>query len=128
MKINDGTKKILRIVLGLFLILYGLNKFFHVVPTGFGQMPENARDFIDGVAIYLPYLYIFEILIGLLLVLNVWTPLILIVLAPLSVSFVIFVAANGDPTEIAPALIVALLNLLLLIAEKEKYKNLFTSN
>lgn len=127
MKINDGTKKILRIVLGLFLILYGLNKFFHIVPTGFGEMPENARDFIDGVAVYLPYLYIFEILIGLLLVLNVWTPLILIVLAPLSVSFMIFVIANGDPSEVAPAIIVAVLNLILLLGESDKYKTLFSA-
>ena len=127
MKINDGTKKILRIVLGLFLILYGLNKFFHVVPTGFSEMPENARDFIDGVAVYLPYLYIFEILIGLLLVLNVWTPLILIVLAPLSVSFMIFVIANGDPSEVGPAVIVAVLNLILLLGESDKYKTLFSA-
>jgi uncharacterized membrane protein YphA (DoxX/SURF4 family) len=127
MKINDGTKKILRIVLGLFLILYGLNKFFHVVPTGFGEMPENARDFIDGVAVYLPYLYIFEILIGLLLVLNVWTPLILIVLAPLSVSFMIFVIANCDPSEVGPAVIVAVLNLILLLGESDKYKTLFSA-
>lgn len=126
MKINDGTKKILRIVLGLFLILYALNKFFHLVPTGYGEMPENARDFIDGVAIFLPYLYMFEILIGLLLIINVWTPLILIVLAPLSVTFMIFIIANGDPTEIWPALIVAVLNLILLIGEKDRYTSLMS--
>jgi putative oxidoreductase len=127
MKINDTTKKVLRIVLGLFLILYGLNKFLHVVPTGFGEMPETARDFIDGVAVYLPYLYIFEILIGLFLILDFWTPLILILLAPLSFSFVFFVITNGDLTEIWPAVIVAVLNLLLIFSIKDKYLGLLKS-
>ena len=127
MNMNDNVKKLMRFFLGLFLILYALNKFFHIVPTGYGDMPEDARDFLDGVAIYLPYLYIFEILIGLLLIINIWIPLLLIVIFPLSFSFVFFSLSNGDFSEIWPALIVAILNIALLYGYRDKYKSLFSS-
>lgn len=125
MNMNSKLRMILRTALGLFLILYALNKFLHIVPEGFGEMNENARDFIDGVAVYLPFLYIFEIIIALFLLLNKWTAFILIVLFPLSLSFLIFSFSNGDIVELIPAIIVALLNIILLVGHKEKYKYLF---
>lgn len=67
---NSNAIKWSRIILGLFLIVYALNQFFHFLPTSYGQMPEESRHFIDAAAMYLPYLYIFEILIGLFLVIN----------------------------------------------------------
>ncbi|WP_223548799.1 DoxX protein [Aestuariivivens sp. NBU2969] len=116
---------LLRIILGLFLIVYALNQFFHFIPFTYGEMPENTRDFIDAVAIYLPYLYIFEIIIGLFLIFNKWVPFILIVLFPLSVSFLIFNLSDNDFSKIWTALIVAFLNIMLLLGYKEKYKPLF---
>jgi hypothetical protein len=126
MKKNTRSSALLRIILGLFLIIYALNHFLHFLPTSYGEMPENAKDFLDSVVIYLPALYLLEILIGLMLIFNKWVPFLLIVLFPLSVAFLIFVISNGDPSEMWPALVVALLNVLLLISEKEKYKPLFT--
>lgn len=115
-----------RVILGLFLIGYALNKFFHFIPSSYGQMPENAEDFLDSTAIYLPYLYIFEIIIGLLLILNKWSAFLYIVLFPLTVSFLIFTFSNKDFSEMWPAIFVAIFNIILLISEKEKYKPLFT--
>lgn len=125
MKNNTRSYGLLRILLGIFLIVYALNHFLHFLPTSYGEMPANAQDFIDSVAIYLPALYIFEIVIGLFLILNKWVPFILIVLFPLSITFLIFVFSNGDITEMWPALVVALLNVLLLFSVKSKYKPLF---
>ncbi len=122
---KDYVSNALRILLGIFLIGYALNQFLHVVPSGYGEMPEDARSFIDAVAIYLPFLYGFEILIGILLILNKWTAFILIVLFPLSISFLIFTYANKDLSETWPALIVAVINVLLLYYYQEKYKPLF---
>ena len=116
----------LRIVLGLFLIIYALNQFLHFFPTSYGAMPENTRAFIDAIAAYLPYLYFFEILIGLLLIINKWTPFIIIVLFPLSVSFLIFNLSDNDFSKIWTSLIVAFLNIALLYHYKEKYKPLFS--
>lgn len=115
----------LRIFLGLFMIAYALNMFLHFLPTGYGKMPEDAMAFLDAVAIYLPYLYIFEIIVGLLLVIGRWTSAILIMLVPLSVSFLIFTYANHDIGETWPALVVAALNVVLLLERWPKYKPLF---
>lgn len=114
-----------RVFLGLFLIVYGLNQFFHFLPSGYGRMPDEARNFIDAVYMYLPFLYMFEILIGFLLVFNRWTAFILIVLFPLSVSFLIFTYANQDLSESWPALLVAALNVYLVFHHRERYKPLF---
>ncbi|MGB3343440.1 MAG: DoxX protein [Aequorivita sp.] len=126
MKNNQSLKTWLRVLLGLFLIVYALNQFFHFMPTSYGKMPENAMEFLDAVLVYLPMLYIFEIILGLFLVFNKWTPFLLIVLFPLSVAFLIFSISNQDFLDALPALIVALLNFILLLFEKEKYKPLFT--
>lgn len=122
---NSTPAKWSRIFLGVFLIIYALNMFFHFIPAGYGSMPEEARVFIDAVVAYLPFLYMFEILIGILLVFNKWTSLILIALFPLSVAFLIFNFANWDFREFWPALVVAFLNIYLLIGRKEKYMPLF---
>ncbi len=125
MKNNQSLKTWLRVILGLFLIVYALNQFFHFLPTSYGKMPEDAMDFIYSVVVYLPFLYFFEIILGLLLVFNKWTPFLLIVLFPLSVAFLIFSISNQDLIDALPALVVAILNFTLILIEKEKYKPLF---
>jgi hypothetical protein len=114
-----------RIFLGIFLIIYAFNQFLHFLPTSYGQMPEDARNFLDAVVMYLPILYIFEIIIGLFLIFNKWTAFILIVLFPLSVSFLIFMFANGELAITWPALVVATLNVILIVNNRERYKTLF---
>lgn len=111
-----------RILLGAFLVIYALNQFFHFFPSGYGKMPEDARNFIDAVVMYLPMLYLFEIVIGLLLILNKWSTLLLIVLFPLSLSFLIFMFANQDFSETWPALFVGILNIILIINDREKVR------
>jgi hypothetical protein len=125
MKDKKTFSRGLRVLLGLFLIVYALNQFLHFLPTSYGEMPENTRHFIDAVAMYLPYLYIFEILIGLFLVFNKWSSFILIVLFPLTVSFLIFNLTNNDFSKIWAAVVVALLNVYLIFDNKKIYKPLF---
>ena len=116
----------LRIILGLFLIIYALNQFLHFLPSSYGAMPENTRSFIDAVAVYLPYLYFFEIVIGLLLIINKWTPFMIIVIFPLTIAFLIFNLSDNDYINIWPSIIVAFLNILLIFNYKDKYKPLFS--
>lgn len=123
-KMKENLSKWLRIFLGVFLIGYALNQFFHFLPTSYGKMPDDARNFIDAVVMYLPLLYVFEIVIGLFLIFNKWTALILLVLFPLSISFLIFMFANKDISETWSGLIVAILNVVLLYYQKEKYHTL----
>lgn len=123
---KTNTSKWFRILLGLFLIIYALNQFLHFLPTSYGIMPENTRDFIDSVAAYLPYLYVFEIIIGVFLIINKWSAFLIIVLFPLTISFLIFNLSNNDIVKIWPTLVVAFLNIALIIINKKKYKPLFT--
>jgi len=126
MNTKTKTSQWFRYILGLFLIVYALNKFFHFIPSSYGQMTERAQDFLDSTAFLLPYLYIFEILLGIILILNKWTAFIYIVLFPLSISFLIFTTFNQDLGDMWPALVVAVLNIILLFGENEKYKPLFS--
>jgi len=126
MKTNLKYTQWFRVILGLFLIGYALNKFFNFIPSSYGQMPEIAEEFLDSTVVFLPYLYIFEIILGLLLILNKWSGLIYIVLFPLTVSFLIFSFTNKDFSDMWPALLVAVFNIILLFSAKEKYKPLFT--
>ena len=125
MKTNTPTYKWLRIFLGIFLILYALNKFLNFIPTSYGQMPKDAQYFLDATVVFLPYLYVFEIIIGLLFIFGKWSAFLYIVLFPLTISFLIFSFSNKDLNDMWPALIVAILNFILLFGEKDKYKPLF---
>lgn len=125
MKNKISIVKWARIYLGLFLIIYALNQFFHFIPSTYGDMPETAREFIDSAVIYLPYLYVLEIIIGLFLIFNKWSAFIYIVLFPLTIAFLIFTFTNKDFADMWPALMVAMLNVYLLFSAKEKYKPLF---
>ena len=122
---KSGVIRVLRIVLGLFLITYALNKFFQFLPAGYGEMPEPTQDFLDAVAAYLPALYIFEVILGLFLLFNKWTPAVLLVLFPLSISFLIFSVANGDVVMAWPAILVAFINIFLMWNLRDRYKPLF---
>ena len=126
MKTNIKYIQWIRIILGLFLVVYALNKFFHFIPSSYGQMPDSAKEFLDSTIMFLPYLYIFEIIIGLLLIVNKWSALLYIVLFPLTISFLIFTFSNKDFGDMWPALFVAFSNIILLVSSKEKYKHLIS--
>ena len=70
MKIQENFANWLRMGLGVFLVVYAINRFFHFFPTSYGTMPEEAEYFLDAVMFYLPYLYAFEIIVGLFLIFN----------------------------------------------------------
>ncbi len=114
------------IILGIFLIVYAANQFLHFFPTSYGRMPDFTRDYLDAILPFLPALYIFEIIVGIFLIFNIWIPFIAIVLAPLSINFLIFNFANGDWNMLSAAF-VAVLNLVLIYQYWPKYKPLFRS-
>ncbi len=116
---------IARIVLGIVLIIFGMNKFFHFMPMP--PMEGNAAIFMNGLGVsgyMFPLLGILEILIGVLLILKKAVPFALILLAPLAVNMVLFHAAMA-PAGIAPAAIVFVLNAYLIYVNWSEYKNLF---
>lgn len=120
---------ILRIVLGLLLVVFGLNKFFGYMPDfEFGSY-LGAKAFFDSLTAtgYMwPLVGGLEVIVGLLLVTKKAVPAALLALLPISINIVLFHAVL-DPPHIAPALVVALLNAYFIYINRKYYKPLITA-
>ncbi|MFO7997650.1 MAG: hypothetical protein R6U86_01570 [Bacteroidales bacterium] len=120
-----NIRKIARILLGLILIVFGLNAFYDFM--GLPQMPEEARRVYDYMGYMIMYAVMFQMLAGLLLLLNRFVPLALLVMAPISLNILAF-HLFFFPAGILPGLIVAVLNVFLLIQYRDFFKPFLRSN
>ena len=122
---NSQFTKLMRILLGVILVVFGLNKFLNFIPAP--ELPENAANFIDSLAstgYVLQVVGVIEILIGLLLLFNKWVAFALVVLVPISVNILLFHLFLDIP-GISGALLVAVINGILMYKLWPKYKPLF---
>lgn len=116
---------ILRIILAIILIIFGINKFFGFIP-----MPEfsgNAKIYWEGLSssgFTFPLLGIVEVFVGILLLTKKAVPFALILLAPISINMVLFHIFMA-PLGILPAAIVFILNTFLIFNNWNKYHQLF---
>ena len=88
---NSKFTQIVRILLGLILIAFGINKIYTFIPLP--QPPQEAADFMASLAntgYILTVVAIFEIIIGLLLIFKTWVPFALLLLVPISVNILLF--------------------------------------
>lgn len=120
---NSKVFLILRILLGLFVLFFGLNKFFHFMP--FGEMSEAAGNYMAGLSatktVYL--IGIVEIIAGLSFIFNKFGALMALILMSVSVNAVLF-HATLEPGSIPGALILLVLNIVVLIGYKSKYQDI----
>ena len=116
-----------RILLGLILVLFGLNGFFQFMPQP--ALPEPATNFL-GAILATGYLMLLvkalEIGIGVLLLANRYVPLALVLLAPISVNIISF-HLFLDLAGIGGAALVTLLNTYLLFAYRKHYKPILSA-
>lgn len=93
---------IARLLLGLMFFVFGLNGFLNFIPTP-TDLPEKLQAFTGGLmasGYFFPLLKGTEVVCGLLLLLGVFVPLSLVILAPivLNILFVhLFLAPSGMP-------------------------------
>ena len=116
---------IARYLLGLAMLVFGANKFFHFMPAP--ELTGDAASFMGALAgsgYIFPTLGVIYILAGLLLVLNRAVPFALILLVPVSFNIVAF-HLKYAPEGILFAAVVAVLNLFLIYANWDKFKSLF---
>jgi putative oxidoreductase len=112
---------IVRVLLGLIFLVFGLNGFLHFLSMP--PMPEPATVFFTGLAAVhylLPLLFSTQVIGGALLLSGVFVPLALALLAPVIVNiflFHLFVAPDGIPM----AVVVALCELFLLWAHRDAF-------
>lgn len=116
-----------RVVLGALYLIFGLNFFFHFIP----QPPSpEAMGKLMGAFFESGYMFQMikttEIVMGALLLLNLFTPLALIILAPITLNIV---AAHAflDMAGIGPALLILILHLFLGIVYLPHYRALFVA-
>lgn len=121
----ENVQKIARIVLGLILIMFGVNNFFGNF-LHLPSMPDGAEAVFNNIGYLIMYVKMFEILIGVALMVNRFVPLALLVLAPISFNILLF-HILFYPGGILPGLLVALLNAYLIYCNFSFYKPFFES-
>ena len=125
-KIKSVSATTARIVLGLIYFVFGLNFFLHFIPT---PPPSGgvADAFTGGLfqsGYFFPVLKSLEVILGALLLVRLFVPLALVVLAPISVNillFHIFLASGGA----AMSVVIMLTHLYLAWAYRDYFKQLF---
>jgi putative oxidoreductase len=117
---NSKFTTITRILLGLILLLSGLNKILKIIPTPADALLES----FGKVDYIVPVVAVLEIIIAILLLANKWVAFALILLVPLSLNILLFhfyLHFEG----IIPAIVVATLNGILLYKHRRQYAPLF---
>jgi uncharacterized membrane protein YphA (DoxX/SURF4 family) len=111
----------LRIFLGLFVLVFGLNKFFHFMP-GPQNLSADAQTYFGALmsAKTLMLVGIVEVVAGLALIFNKFGALMAIILMSVAVNAVLFHVVL-DMGNIVPAIALLVLNILVLYGYKDKY-------
>lgn len=122
---NSKVFMVLRILLGLFVLVFGLNKFLHFIPMG--DMSADAGAYFGALVNTktLTLVAIVEIVAGLALIFNKFGALLTLILMSISVNAVLFHATLA-PESIAGALVLLILNIIVLYGYKDKYKDLLS--
>ncbi|MFT6795806.1 MAG: putative oxidoreductase [Maribacter sp.] len=120
---NSKVFMVLRILLGLYVIVFGFNKFFDFIP--FGDSPEAFENYMVTLenAKVMYVVGAVEIVAGIAMIFNKYGALMALLL--MSVSINAFIAhAVFMPGAIAGAAILLLLNIAVLFGYKDKYSSL----
>ena len=120
---NSKVFMVLRILLGIFVLVFGVNKF-----AGFLPMPElspEAGAYFGALtsAKTMTLVGVVEIVAGLALLLNKYGALLALILMSISVNAVLFHAVL-DPAGIGGAAVLLVLNIAVLYGYKDKFKSL----
>jgi putative oxidoreductase len=121
------TKVILRSLLGLIFLVFGLNLLLHFLPNP--EEPQAAADFLSGLfrsGYLLPLLGVTQAVAGALLLTGVMVPFALVLLAPVIVNilmFHLFLAPAGLPI----ALVVVAFEVILAWMHRDAFAPLFFS-
>ena len=117
---------VIRILVGLGMVFFGLTKFVPSLMMDLGEMPEAMNTFNAGMAAsgYLMYLVgAVELLAGISLLINKFVPLMLIILLPVMLNaFLVHVFI--DPANVGGAAVFLFLNIYLMFQYKDAYKGL----
>ncbi len=120
---NSKVFMVLRILLGLFVIVFGLNKFLDFMPMP--EMSAEAGAYFGALssAKTITLVAIVEIIAGLALIFNKYGALMALILMSIAINAVLF-HATLDPGGIGGAALLLILNIAVLYGYKDKFKDL----
>ena len=120
---NSKVFMVVRILLAIMLLVFGTNKFFNFLPPF--EVPQAAQDYFAAMASSktIQVVGIIEVLTGLALLINRYGALMAVILMSVSVNAVLFHATLA-PEGIGPALGLLILNILVLVGYKDRYKDI----
>jgi putative oxidoreductase len=120
----NKVKLIVRILLGLMLVIFGLNKFLQFMPMP--PLPEAAGKFMGALVdsgYIMVIVAIVEIVAGTLLLVNKFQPLTLVVIFPVLLN-AFFFHLFLDIAGIGGAAVAMAMNVFLMFANKEAYSEI----
>ncbi len=120
---NSKVFMAVRILLGLFVLVFGLNKFLHFIPM---EAPSGDAGAYFGALMSsktLTLVAVVEIVAGVALILNKFGALMSLILMSVSVNAVLF-HFTLDPGNSAGAVVLLVLNVVALIGYKDSYQGL----
>ena len=120
---NSKVFMVVRILLGLFVLVFGLNKFLDFMPMP--EMSAEAGAYFGALtnAKTMTLVGIVEVVAGLALILNKYGALMTLILMSVAVNAVLF-HATLDPGGIGGAAALLVLNIIVIIGYKDKYKDI----
>lgn len=120
---NSKVFMVLRILLGVILLVFGLNKFLNYLPQP--EMSADAGAFFGAIISTKTFILVavVEIVSGLALIFNKYGALMAIILMSVSVNIILF-HLTLNPEGIGPGALVFILNVIILYGYKDKYKDL----
>lgn len=124
-KIKSASVVAARIVLGLIYFVFGLNFFFHFIPTppsGGGPADAMAGGLFQS-GYFFPMLKGIEVVFGALLLTGLFIPLTLVVLMPVTLNIFLF-HAFLTPENYFMGLVMVVIHLYLVWSYRESYKGL----
>lgn len=122
--INEKVVLGVRILLGLGLVVFGLNKFFHFMPQP--PAPEEGAAFL-GQLMHAGYIMtiagVVYLAAGVSFLTNKLVPLLAVILFPILLNAFLY-HARFDPAGIAGAAVFTALNIVVMVAYKPAYNDL----
>lgn len=117
---NSKIVLVARILVGLMMVVFGLNKFSNFMPPL--ELEGDALTYFQGIgaANVITVVAILEIATGLLLLIGRYVALALIINAPIAFNAVLFHLSLA-PEGVGPAAFWLVLVVVLLLANKEKF-------
>lgn len=113
---------IVRVLLGLMFLIFGLNGFLNFIPTP-KDMPAEIMN-VTGALVAAGYMKVVsgtEVIVAVMLLTNRFVPLALALLAPIIVGIITFHIAL-QPATIAPGIVVTLMELYLAWAYRGAFR------